>query len=96
MAITHIGRTTIYVDDQDRAKAFYTDVLGFELVIDMPMGDPGTARWIEIRPPGASDQHHDLHRRRGGAPAERHRGRGAVRDRDDVEATFDDLKSEEA
>ena len=47
MAITHIGRTTIYVDDQDRAKAFYTDVLGFELVMDMPMGDPGAARWID-------------------------------------------------
>lgn len=53
MAITHVGRTTVYVDDQDRAKAFYVDTLGFELVGDQPMGEPGSPRWIEVRPPGA-------------------------------------------
>ena len=39
------------VEDQDRARDFYVDVLGFELVNDMPMG-PGM-RWVQVRPPGA-------------------------------------------
>jgi catechol 2,3-dioxygenase-like lactoylglutathione lyase family enzyme len=26
-----IGLTTIYVDDQDHAERFYTDVLGFQI-----------------------------------------------------------------
>lgn len=40
---------SIPVRDQDRALAFYIDVLGFILVTDQPMG-PGQ-RWIEVRPP---------------------------------------------
>lgn len=39
----------IYVGDQDRAKAFFTDTLGFELLGDTPMGETG--RWIEVAPP---------------------------------------------
>jgi predicted enzyme related to lactoylglutathione lyase len=39
----------IYVGDQDRAKAFFTDTLGFELLGDTPMGEG--ARWIEVAPP---------------------------------------------
>lgn len=42
---------SVYVSDQDRALAFYTQKLGFTLVTDQPMG-PG-ARWIELRIPGA-------------------------------------------
>jgi lactoylglutathione lyase len=42
----------IYVADQDRAKEFYTQTLGFELVQDTPMGpDEGAPRWIEVAPP---------------------------------------------
>ncbi|HEV8526461.1 MAG TPA: VOC family protein, partial [Actinomycetes bacterium] len=42
----------IYVGDQDRAKKFFTDTLGFELLQDTPMGEgPGAARWIEVAPP---------------------------------------------
>ena len=36
--------------DQDRALAFYQDVLGFEVRRDMPFGDGG--RWLEVAPPG--------------------------------------------
>jgi predicted enzyme related to lactoylglutathione lyase len=39
------------VRDQDRALAFWKDVLGLQLVTDQPMG-PGQ-RWIELRIPGA-------------------------------------------
>lgn len=41
----------IYVADQDRAVQFWTDVVGFELLQDMPMGEGDDApRWIEVAP----------------------------------------------
>lgn len=48
-AVRSVG---IYVGNQDRAKAFWTDKLGFELLGDMPMGEgPDALRWIEVAPP---------------------------------------------
>ena len=45
----------IYVGDQDRAKAFWTETMGFELIQDTPMGpEPGGPRWIEVAPPDRS------------------------------------------
>ena len=43
---------TVFVRDQDKALAFYTEKLGFEVRNDRPMG-PGAPRWIEVAPPGA-------------------------------------------
>ena len=40
------------VTDQDRALAFYVDVLGLEKRLDVPMGSG--RRWIEVAPAGAS------------------------------------------
>jgi len=37
--------TGIYVDDQERALRFYTEVLGFVKKSDIPMGD---ARWLTV------------------------------------------------
>jgi catechol 2,3-dioxygenase-like lactoylglutathione lyase family enzyme len=51
MAITHIELLSLPVADQDRARAFYVDVLGFDLVRDNPMG-PDT-RWVQVAPKGA-------------------------------------------
>ncbi|MDN5852797.1 MAG: VOC family protein [Actinomycetia bacterium] len=54
--ITAVDFVSINVADQERAKRFYTDVLGFELLSDQPMGgpsEPDGPRWIEVRPPGA-------------------------------------------
>lgn len=42
----------IPVSDQDRAVAFYRDVLGFDILMDMPLPQVG-ARWIEAAPAGA-------------------------------------------
>jgi catechol 2,3-dioxygenase-like lactoylglutathione lyase family enzyme len=39
------------VRDQDRALAFFTDKLGFQIATDQPFD--GTQRWIELRIPGA-------------------------------------------
>ena len=48
--IDAIATVCIFVNDQDKAKAFYTDVLGFELRQDSPMGE---SRWIAVAPKGA-------------------------------------------
>jgi catechol 2,3-dioxygenase-like lactoylglutathione lyase family enzyme len=46
-----ISVISIPVSNPDRAKAFYTDELGFEEVMDRGFG-PGL-RWVMLRPPGA-------------------------------------------
>jgi len=42
---------SVPVRDQDRALVFWTEVMGFRIVTDQPMG-PGQ-RWIELKVPGA-------------------------------------------
>jgi len=49
--ISHVTLLSLPVSDQDRARDFYVDVLGFDLVRDNPMG-PGQ-RWVEVGPKGA-------------------------------------------
>jgi catechol 2,3-dioxygenase-like lactoylglutathione lyase family enzyme len=49
--ITQVGRVCVTVADTDRAIDFYVDTLGFEKVVDVPMGDGG--RWVEVALPGA-------------------------------------------
>jgi predicted enzyme related to lactoylglutathione lyase len=48
--IRRIEQVTIPVADQDRALAFYTEKLGFEVHVDVAMGPQ---RWIELKIPGA-------------------------------------------
>ena len=45
--------TSVYVDDQDRALAFYTDVLGFVTKTDFPLGDGN--RWLTVVSPEEPD-----------------------------------------
>lgn len=52
VAVKRIGIVSVPVSDQQQAKAFYTEVLGFELMSDNSMGE-GRARWIQLRPKGA-------------------------------------------
>jgi catechol 2,3-dioxygenase-like lactoylglutathione lyase family enzyme len=40
--------TSVLVDDQEKALRFYTDVLGFEKKLDVPMGE---ARWLTVISP---------------------------------------------
>jgi DNA-binding transcriptional ArsR family regulator len=47
----HISAIAVPVVDQDRARAFYLDTLGFELVTDRPINHQ---RWISLLPPGGS------------------------------------------
>ena len=46
--INHIQVTTVFVKDQDKAKVFYTDVLGLNERIDTMMGE--NFRWLEVAP----------------------------------------------
>lgn len=47
--------TSIFVEDQDRALAFYTDVLGFQKKHDLPLGE-GAPRWITLVSPEGPDE----------------------------------------
>ncbi len=46
-----VNFVNIPVSDQDRALAFYTEKLGFEVVTDQAYGP--NQRWIQLVPPGA-------------------------------------------
>src|SRR4029453_375369 len=41
--------TSVLVDDQEKALRFYTDVLGFEKKLDIPLGEG--ARWLTVVSP---------------------------------------------
>jgi catechol 2,3-dioxygenase-like lactoylglutathione lyase family enzyme len=47
----HISVISIPVSDQERAKAFYAETLGFEVLTDAEFA-PGR-RWVHLAPPGA-------------------------------------------
>ena len=47
-----IGLTSVLVDHQDKALAFYTDVLGFRKKHDVPLGEH---RWVTVVSPDAPD-----------------------------------------
>jgi catechol 2,3-dioxygenase-like lactoylglutathione lyase family enzyme len=50
MAITSLEVISVPVTDQDRAKRFYAEQLGFAEQIDAAFGD--SMRWVMLRPPG--------------------------------------------
>jgi catechol 2,3-dioxygenase-like lactoylglutathione lyase family enzyme len=47
--ITHVSLATVWVNDQDEAKAFYIDKLGFQEHTDITMGDG--YRWVTVAHP---------------------------------------------
>jgi catechol 2,3-dioxygenase-like lactoylglutathione lyase family enzyme len=47
-----IGVTSVFVDDQDKALRFYTEVLGFIKKEEIPMGPH---RWLTVVSPEASE-----------------------------------------
>lgn len=51
MATTTVYSVGIHCRDQDRAKRFWTEAMGFEVLRDEPMGPEGGPRWIEVKPP---------------------------------------------
>lgn len=47
-----INITSVLVDDQEKARLFYTDILGFVLKHDIPLGG---ARWLTVISPEGHD-----------------------------------------
>jgi catechol 2,3-dioxygenase-like lactoylglutathione lyase family enzyme len=47
-----INVTSVLVDDQEKALAFYTDVLGFQKKTDLPVGEH---RWLTVVSPDDPD-----------------------------------------
>jgi catechol 2,3-dioxygenase-like lactoylglutathione lyase family enzyme len=44
--LSQVGRVCVTVADTDRAVDFYVGTLGFEKVVDIPMGEG--MRWVEV------------------------------------------------
>jgi catechol 2,3-dioxygenase-like lactoylglutathione lyase family enzyme len=53
-AISNIGVAMFTISDQDAAIAYYTQTLGWELRADIPFGDEGGNRWVEVAPRGSA------------------------------------------
>src|SRR5262245_3899073 len=47
--ITNVSLVNVFCLDQDKAKQFYVDVLGFEAATDVTMGDG--FRWVTVKHP---------------------------------------------
>ncbi|TFJ91397.1 VOC family protein [Lentibacillus salicampi] len=47
-----IKMTSVFVEDQDKALEFYTEVLGFQKKMDMPAGD---FKWLTVVSPEEPD-----------------------------------------
>jgi lactoylglutathione lyase len=47
--IQGVSKVVVPVDDQERAKRFWTERMGFTVAVDEPYGE--RERWIEVVPP---------------------------------------------
>jgi catechol 2,3-dioxygenase-like lactoylglutathione lyase family enzyme len=53
--INGVSYVNIWVRDQDEAKAFYTEKLGFEVREDATLDELGGYRWLTVGPPDQPD-----------------------------------------
>jgi catechol 2,3-dioxygenase-like lactoylglutathione lyase family enzyme len=49
----YLGGVSVLVRDYDEAIAYYTGVLGFQLIEDTPLG--AGKRWVLVAPPGSGE-----------------------------------------
>lgn len=91
MAITGISHATVYVNDQEKALDFYTNVLGFEKRQDAPMGEG--LRWLEVAPPGSPVIVNLIHGYGGWEPDRVGKSTGIILTANDVRATVEDLRA---
>jgi predicted enzyme related to lactoylglutathione lyase len=49
--ITGVGKVVVHTDDQERAREFWAEQVGFDIVRDETYGDE---RWIEVAPPAGA------------------------------------------
>ena len=78
--IQKMSHATIYVLDQDQAKDFYVDKLGFELKADYTA--PNGFRWLTVAPKGQSELEIALLKVGSAAPSEKSGGNSAETKKD--------------
>src|SRR4051794_21368394 len=89
MHISQVGRVIIPVADQEKAIEFYTETLGFEKRVDVPMGNG--YRWVEVGPQGGAATIAVVPPGPNGATGGRETG--ITLDTTDVDADYAELKS---
>jgi catechol 2,3-dioxygenase-like lactoylglutathione lyase family enzyme len=94
-----IKLASVSIDDYDKALKFYTEVMGFQLKRDMPLGEG--ARWITVVSPEEPDCVELLLEPNAGYPAMKALKESLVRDGipftafevNDIQAEYERLKS---
>lgn len=82
--IQKMSHTTIFVTDQDQAKEFYVDKLGFEPKADYT--GPNGFRWLTVAPKGQSEVEIALVKVGSAAPPDMKGGNSSETAKKDVEA----------
>ncbi len=90
MLVNRIQVTTVFVSDQDKAKDFYVNKLGFQLKFEQQMGPD--FRWLEVIPGGAETSI-ALSKPFPGMEGAVGRPTGMLLDTSDIQAAYDTLKS---
>jgi predicted enzyme related to lactoylglutathione lyase len=90
--ISKLGVVIVPVTDQERAYAFYTDVLGFEKRFEADMGNG--YKWLEVAPAGGETSIAIILPGPDGEAGGRQTGISLFTD--DIEATHTDLKEKGA
>jgi lactoylglutathione lyase len=52
--VNNLGVAMFTIADQDQAKDWYTEKLGWEVRADVTFGENGENRWLEVAPPGSA------------------------------------------
>jgi catechol 2,3-dioxygenase-like lactoylglutathione lyase family enzyme len=103
--LKQLTNTQVWVHDQDEALAFYTEKLGLEVREDVTVPELGNFRWLSVGVPGQSDVSSTLMAVPGPPVFDEETrkqilalvSKGAVTglffSSDDVQATYEDLKS---
>jgi catechol 2,3-dioxygenase-like lactoylglutathione lyase family enzyme len=86
MNLTHARLVTLPVADQDKARAFYVDTLGFEVIVDQRMGP---VRWLQVAPSGAQTSFTLATAEQGFTPGS---AQGIMLESTDLDADCDELK----
>jgi catechol 2,3-dioxygenase-like lactoylglutathione lyase family enzyme len=103
--LKQLTNVQVWVDDQDEALAFYTEKLGLELRDDVTVPEMGNFRWLTVGVPGQPDVaitlmkvpgppvFDDETREQIKALMSKGAATGLFFAADDVQATFEELKS---
>jgi catechol 2,3-dioxygenase-like lactoylglutathione lyase family enzyme len=70
---SQVGRVCVTVANTDRAISLYVDTLGFEKVVDVPMGE--AMGWVEVARRREPERNLPRHRRRRRRPCRAQRRR---------------------